>query len=85
MPAGLRSYDHDQRDYVVWALVRNVITLPMIEHDTPQFEIGVAFVGKTPPEGYQTNPHARYELRPAPDKNGLWVLRQRERARNDWD
>lgn len=85
MPASMRSYDHNEKDYQVWAVVRNVVNLPMVDSDTPQYEIGVAFVGKNPPGGYQLNPDARYELRPAPDKNGLWVLRERERVKNDWD
>lgn len=86
LPSSLRSYDKMERDYCIWALVRNVTSLPKISADKSQFEIGVAFIGKTPPASYRLDPQTRYELRPVPDKNGLWVVRERERVKKeDWE
>ena len=61
MPRQLRVFDHVEDQYRVWALVR-YIRQTAAPGAAPQFEIGVAFIGKQPPRSYQGNPAKRYEI-----------------------
>jgi hypothetical protein len=60
MPRQLRVFDHVEDQYRVWAIVR------YLRHRTtekgPAFEVGVAFIGKTPPASYEGQPWKRYEI-----------------------
>src|SRR6185312_4776991 len=61
MPRQLRVFDHVEDQYRVWALVRYI--RPVASSDsTPQFEVGVAFIGKRAPRSYEENPAKRYEI-----------------------
>jgi hypothetical protein len=61
MPRQLRVFDHAEDQYKVWAVVRYVRPLtPDVK--PPQFEVGVAFVGKQPPRSYEANPAKRYDV-----------------------
>jgi hypothetical protein len=62
MPRQLRVFDHVEDQYRVWALVRYVRPMAPADGKTPQFEIGVAFVGKQPPRSYEANPSQRYDV-----------------------
>jgi hypothetical protein len=62
MPRQLRVFDHVEDQYKVWALVRYVRPVPSAEGKPPQFEVGVAFVGKQPPRSYEKNPSQRYDV-----------------------
>lgn len=62
MPRQLRVFDHVEDQYRVWALVRHVKSVMPSEGNSPSFEIGVAFIGKTPPKSYAENPAKRYEI-----------------------
>ena len=62
MPRQLRVFDHVEDQYKVWALVRYLNPLPAVEGKPPQFEVGVAFVGKQAPRSYEANPSQRYEV-----------------------
>lgn len=62
MPRQLRVFDHVEDQYRVWALVRYVKPLATADGELPQFEVGVAFVGKQPPRSYEANPSQRYEV-----------------------
>ena len=62
MPRQLRVFDHVEDQYMVWALVRHVRPLAPVEGKPPQFEVGVAFVGKQAPRSYEANPSQRYEV-----------------------
>ena len=62
MPRQLRVFDHVEDQYRVWALVRYVRPMASADGKTPQFEIGVAFVGKQPPRSYEANPSQRYDV-----------------------
>ena len=79
MPRQLRCFDHVEQQYRVWALVRRVKphTPPKGARETsaPRFEVGVAFVGKRPPAGFDTNPTVRYEIKSATE-SGLWEVRE---------
>lgn len=85
MPGEMRCFDEEQEEYRIWALVRCVTLLRMVDGQTPAYEIGVAFVGKTAPASYQINPAARYEPLPAPNRNGLWTIREKPRVKNPYD
>jgi hypothetical protein len=61
MPRQLRVFDHVEDQYRVWALVR-YIKRAASSGATPQFEVGVAFIGKRAPRSYEENPAKRYEI-----------------------
>ena len=62
MPRQLRVFDHVEDQYKVWALVRYVKPLASADGEPPQFEVGVAFVGKQAPRSYEANPSQRYDV-----------------------
>jgi len=68
MPRQLRVFDHIEDQYRVWALVRYVRPLESPDTSHPLFEVGVAFIGKRPPESYEEDPAQRYEIAKATDK-----------------
>src|SRR5215203_6208417 len=49
MPRQLRVFDHVEDQYKVWAVVRYVRPQETADGKLPQFEVGVAFIGKQPP------------------------------------
>lgn len=61
MPRQLRVFDHVEDQYKVWALVRYARLLTP-EGKAPQFEVGVAFIGKRPPASYEEDTTKRYEI-----------------------
>ncbi|HEY3040925.1 MAG TPA: hypothetical protein VGJ66_19455 [Pyrinomonadaceae bacterium] len=62
MPRQLRVFDHVEDQYKVWAIVRYVKSAAATGSTTPIFDLGVAFIGKHPPRGYEENPARRYEI-----------------------
>src|ERR1700730_5251841 len=62
MPRQLRTFDHVEDQYRVWALVRHVKPLTPPGSKTLSFEVGVAFIGKRPPKSYEQDPAKRYEI-----------------------
>jgi hypothetical protein len=62
MPRQLRVFDHVEDQYKVWALVRHLRPLGPNDSKQPQFDVGVAFVGKRPPRSYEANPSKRYDV-----------------------
>ena len=74
MPRQLRAYDFSDPQYRVWALVRRCITLAT-NRGEPEYAIGVAFAGKSPPIGYLEHPSMLYDIshREA-GSTGLWHL-----------
>ena len=80
MPRQLRCFDHVEDQYRVYALVRYLRAQFPEGAGTPIFNIGVAFVGKRPPDSYQLDPQKRYEVF-APEAEGdLWKLREQPPA-----
>jgi hypothetical protein len=77
MPRQLRCFDHDQEQYCTWALVRHIQQLPKAEEHSPQFEVGVAFVGKRPPATVAAGPARRYDIASEPTESDLWGVRER--------
>lgn len=76
MPRELRSFDHDEELYRVWALVRHVKPLPSAGHRLPRFDVGVALVGKEPPATFETDPAKRYEVASPPAASDFYSVRE---------
>lgn len=72
----LRAYEKNEPLYHVWAIVRTVNCLQSEDTEKKSYEIGVAFIGPAPPDGYLEVPEKRYELKPAPNAQGLWQVRE---------
>jgi hypothetical protein len=78
LPSQLRSFDYEQEQYNVWALVRHATPLAQKEESRPpHFLIGVAFIGKHPPLSFEADPSQRYEISSAPAGENLWNMRER--------
>lgn len=60
MPRQLRVFDHVEDQYRVWAIVRHV-RMEFVETGVA-FAVGVAFIGKKPPDSYEQEPWRRYEV-----------------------
>jgi len=72
MPRQLRCYDYLEPQYRVWGLVRRC--LPITGNPAAEsYAIGVAFIGKTPPQSFVENPSKLYDLSVRED-GGLWQL-----------
>lgn len=69
MPRQLRCFDHVEPQYRIWAVIRNVRphrpqgARPAERDAPPRTEVGVAFVGKRPPQSYEQDPSTRYDIR----------------------
>jgi hypothetical protein len=74
MPRQLRCFDHVEDQYRVWALVRNITTTEATDAGAVRYEIGVAFIGKRPPESYEKDPTTRYEVVASVTESSLWVI-----------
>ena len=76
LPHQLRCFDHTEPVYTVWSLVRHSSPISKVSADgSTLFRIGVGFVGKEPPPGYQLDPSVRYEPLPfKPGQNSMWKL-----------
>ncbi len=60
MPRQLRVFDHVEDQYRIWAVVRYM--RPEITARGTAFSIGVAFIGKRPPESYEKEPWRLYDV-----------------------
>ncbi|MGH9946414.1 MAG: PilZ domain-containing protein [Pyrinomonadaceae bacterium] len=72
MPRQLRCYDYLEPQYRIWGIVRRCIALG----DNPGaqlYAVGVAFIGKNPPQAYLDNPAKLYDIT-GRDDGGLWQL-----------
>ncbi len=74
MPRLLRTFDHVEDQYRVWSLVRNLRMVDPKKHNGAVIEIGVAFVGKRPPESFRKDPATRYDI--ANLQAGIWTLQE---------
>ena len=80
MPRRIRCFDHEEEHYRIWALVRYIKTLTAEKDQLPQFEIGVAFVGKDCPTSHPADPAQRYDLASPDTEGGLWGLQEKPSA-----
>lgn len=74
MPRQLRSFDYSEPQYKIFALVRRCIAIgPSAQN--PEYSIGVAFTGKTPPPGYVEHPSVLYDITHRDGEgHGFWHL-----------
>lgn len=74
MPRQLRCFDFSEAQYRIWGIVRRCIENRQGTGDA-NFSVGVAFVGKTPPEGYVEHPSRLYDIAHRDSENGgFWQL-----------
>jgi len=72
MPRQLRCYDYLEPQYRIWGLVRRCVAFETADK-TKQYAVGIAFVGKNPPQAFLEDPAKLYELSNR-DDGGLWQL-----------
>jgi hypothetical protein len=87
LPAELRFFDQALPQYNIWAIVRYVVPKynPISPENSPKaYEIGVAFVGKNPPESFLKDPYTTYDIQGVTE-TGLWKVTESTAARNDAD
>ena len=61
LPRQLRCYDFAEPQYRIWGLVRNCITKENLPTEE-KHAIGVAFIGKRPPQSYYDDPARLFEI-----------------------
>ena len=61
MPRQLRSYDYGEPQYKIWGLVRRCLSIGQ-NSKNPEYAIGVAFIGKSPPPDYLEHPSRLYDI-----------------------
>ena len=76
MPRQLRVFDHVEDTYRVWAMVRNISSVPPLKNQVMRFEIGVAFIGKRPPSSFEAEPGKRYEIARSAAEANVWKLQE---------
>lgn len=65
LPLQLRCFDHAEPMYSVWSLVRHASAISRAQHqESALFRVGVGFIGKQPPRGYEVDPTVRFEPLP---------------------
>lgn len=80
IPEHLRSYILASGKYEMWAVVRAVMEVNREEEpEALRYKVGVAFIGKNPPDDYTKDPSQLYDLKPVPRRAGLWEARKRPR------
>lgn len=72
MPRQLRCYDYLEPQYRIWGLVRRCLPVG-INAGSQSYAVGVAFVGKNPPQAYLDDPSKLYNITDRED-GGLWQL-----------
>lgn len=74
MPRQLRSYDYGEPQYKIWGTVRRCISTGK-DANAPEYAVGVAFIGKSPPVNYIENPSLLYDISHRDDEGeSLWRL-----------
>jgi hypothetical protein len=74
MPRQLRSFDFSEPQYKIWALVRRCVPVRRRAGD-PEYSIGAAFAGKSPPPGYLDHPSMLYDISHREEEStGFWHL-----------
>jgi len=61
MPRQLRCYDYLEPQYRIWTLVRRCLAIGS-NPGAQSYAIGVAFIGKNPPQAYLDNPAKLYDI-----------------------
>jgi len=72
LPRQLRNYDFLEPQYKVWGLVRRCVPIAQ-RAEGESYALGIAFIGKRPPEGYLENPAKLYDITRR-EEEGLWSV-----------
>ena len=72
LPRQMRCYDYAEPQYKVWGLVRSCIARNDAA-DAESNSVGVAFIGKRPPESYLADPNRLYTIA-RQDDGKLWQV-----------
>ncbi len=83
MPRQLRCYDYLEPQYRIWGLVRRCLSLES-DPGGQNYAVGIAFIGKTPPEAYLEDPSKLYDIADRAD-GGLWQLCELDSKYDDSD
>lgn len=85
MPRQLRSFDYGEPQYKIWGLVRRCISTST-NPQSPEYAVGVAFTGKTPPPDFIEHPSKLYDIshRDA-EGHGFWHLGAADLRADDSD
>ncbi len=73
LPRKLRCFDFTEPQYKVWGLVRSCITKEDSSSTEESHSIGVAFIGKRPPQSYYDDPAKLFEISHQ-DEGRLWDI-----------
>ena len=85
MPRQLRSFDYGEPQYKIWGLVRRCIPIGR-NAANPEYSIGVAFAGKSPPPGYINHPSMLYDISHREEEStGFWHLVPADLMADDGD
>lgn len=60
--------------YRIWSVVRNMRIMNRTDQEGALVEVGVAFIGKRPPQSYEQNRARRYEVAETKLESGLWSV-----------
>jgi hypothetical protein len=72
MPRQLRCFDLSEAQYRVWGLTRRCIATGRSSEE-PLYAVGVAFIGRKPPEGFIDHPARLYDVsHREEDGQGFW-------------
>ncbi len=69
MPRQLRSFDYGEPQYKIWGLVRRCLSIGR-SASAPEYSIGVAVIGKSPPHDYLEHPSRLYDISHREDEGG---------------
>jgi len=72
MPRQLRCYDYLEPQYRIWGLVRRCLPVG-INPGKQAYAVGIAFIGKNPPQPYLDDPAKLFDTSSRED-GGLWQL-----------
>src|SRR5215204_381882 len=73
LPVHLRCYDYTKELYRVWGLVQHCESVTA--EDPSSFYVGVAFIGKNPPEAHKSDPKQNYRISGV-DELGMWTVEE---------
>lgn len=73
LPVHMRCYDYDKEFYKVWGLVQHCESV--MADDPSKYHIGVAFIGKNPPDKYRSNPQLTFRISGV-DDDGMWTVEE---------
>lgn len=72
MPRQLRCYDYLEPQYRIWGIVRRCLSVDSTPGNQ-SYAVGIAFIGKNPPQAYLDDPSKLYDIADRED-GGLWQL-----------